>query len=287
MSGLTICPKHKECDRSHKAWNELTAGHYGRCKPHKKRTTCGLDGYSYNQTCPPCIPYSLRVGDRVRVLGKTGCGFEEFKRWKRYQKHETVQPDGTHIVDENRNGLIVIGGNHFNPQDLEYIEKGEEMTEAKYVVKKIIQASAFYQNYKNDDCHELQEEFTSLLFSLKPKQVNSVLDNDDFITWAEADHTGKRIKWLIEKGYIEEVEPEVFYKKGDRFKYLPKDGTGSMYSGAEFIIAGINTNTLMLINLADGGRWTAETTVTDMTKITKAEFDRMCGTTGIGKFHKI
>lgn len=138
-----ICPKHKECDRSHKAWNELTAGHYGRCKPHKKTGTCASDGYSHNETCPPCIPY---------------------------EKDE--MPDKP---------------------------KYNETTRSR-------QLSTFYMDISRSKCKELFEQFGDMLWFLKPLYLSDVVPFDKMLEWAEQDP--RRIKWLIEKGYIEEVQSE-------------------------------------------------------------------------------
>lgn len=77
------------------------------------------------------------------------------------------------------------------------------------------------------------------------------------------------IQCLIDKGFIEKVEPEVFYERGDKFKN----------NGEEYILARVSSessNILNLINLNDGNIWANENIhVQNYKHISKSEFDRL------------
>jgi len=250
MNDLMICPVKDKC--------KANIGHDAGCRqPHKKTIQCD-NGCSSTPEHTGCIPYNARefkIGDKVRVLGKTyGCTLSETA--------------------------------YFNPKDLELIKEDDKIMNEKNENKmeykatgKILKPSAladsttdnefenFFTNYLRDKC-EWNIRSLCLWFDMEltvtKKLIEYAQKHDCFI------------KWLVKKGYVELIEPEIFYKRGDRFKYI---GIG-IYSGAEFMISSYSGDMVILTNLKDGGWWSSSVSVKDYDMITVDEFSII---TGVGK----
>ena len=81
---------------------------------------------------------------------------------------------------------------------------------------------------------------------------------------------------FISHGFIREVEPEVFYGTGDKFK--------NNYSGQKYILAMVGDEKVNLICLKDGYRWSGAVFIKNPEKITENEFKLLIGG---GDFTKI
>lgn len=78
-------------------------------------------------------------------------------------------------------------------------------TEAKYKTTKTINVTQLYENHKHE-CPEFFKHLGDLLYDLKPSHMGGYFKQDSLIAWAEQDPV--RIKWGLEKGYIEKVQSE-------------------------------------------------------------------------------
>jgi len=62
-------------------------------------------------------------------------------------------------------------------------------------------------NVNRAKCDEWIGHLTNLIQSFIPMHLGDIIPIEALIVWAEQDP--KRIKWLLEKGYIEEVQSEM------------------------------------------------------------------------------
>ena len=89
---------------------------------------------------------------------------------------------------------------------------------------------------------------------------------EDFI---KAAHRAACSEWKtkIEAKFPEVFPKEVTYKKGDRFRKI-----GGYFDGDEYILARSNSNTLVLINLTSGNRWSKPIKVKNLYMVTLDEW---------------
>ncbi len=293
MSSLMICPNSQDCKNKHKRGSDATKNH-PRCIPHPFYHLCNAavdyQGMSsQTTTCPPCIPYipEFKVGDRVRVLGKTEkrCG-----KMPNYDTLQTLESTGVKVGDvrsiekfegncqhcnQPRYTLIQGGGGYFHPQDLELIITEDDMDKPKYKVAKNVTLSigTLYLANKNE-CGEFFKQLTALMDDLRPATVGDPFIAADFIAWAEKDP--KRIKWLIEKGYIEEVQLEVFYRHGDMFRHTEKKEKAMLVT-----VGGSAAHLVLTEGKNIGKSWVGiDIEIKDAEKITEKELDAIAGLRG-------
>ncbi len=272
-----ICPKHKICGYD-KKWM--------RCNPHNSEAGCKCSLDVIGQECPPCIPYirEFKIGDKVQVLGRTlGCGNGDY-----FKTLETlgIRLNSIHKIDNIPTckcscgsqlfGILTPDGTRylFHQQDLELIAGDDKImneNKPKYKATGKTLHLAVVIRYSRITNSEFDSLCNWVHKSDNVYRHADLMRINGFIEYAEKH--GCFIKWLIENEYIEKVEPEIFYKLGDKFERL---GSGK-YCGFEFILASPENNTAMLINTNDGGRWTGGIKVKNITKITEMELSEMCG----------
>ena len=275
MTKLMICPKIGKPKNEHSSCSACLHN-----KPQERHDSC----IHADKICHYCIPYKreLKVGDRVRVLGKTKGSSPGGMQGAPHMVGDigvVTKICLDYVVADYK---MTTSGNHFASEDLELITEGDMKTEAKYKTTKAINAIYLYEHHKHE-CLEFFSHFATLLHDLKPSHIGGWFKQDSFIAWAEQDPA--RIKWLLEKGYIEEVELEVFYKRGDRFKSPGGDtakicihwfgGSGQEHLHASLVYeSGVNKNQ----------SFSQAVKVKDQYKIFKDEFAKICGS---GKWEKI
>lgn len=221
MSELMICNKHKTCQDADK----INCPHKEKHQPMgyciKRNESAYNCQYNKGAYCIPHIP-EFKVGDKVRVLGKTrmgglserGCSIGDIG------EIESLPTKGT------KDGIGArIGGTFgsFNPQDLELTDddKMNEKNELKIKYKatgKELNLEDIIKASDHDESENFIRHYLAWSSTQCVQQRNvTITINDKFM-----DHAMKHdcfIKWLVENGYVEEIEPEIFYKRGDRFKY--------------------------------------------------------------------
>ena len=83
-------------------------------------------------------------------------------------------------------------------------KKENDMPEKpKYKQLKLITPGSAYQD-GDINCRQFADQFNDFIQYAQPITLTSDISFDKLMEWAEQD--GKRIKWLIENGYIEEVQ---------------------------------------------------------------------------------
>ena len=206
-----ICPKAGDgCDG-------CKTLHSNHSIPHKDWDSChrtGNKSMQLSHNCPPCVPYrEFQVGDRVEVLGKTTCngGYEGISSYYGTSIGSVVKIKSFTINCcrncgikrlyniEGKNGSVGV----YHPQDLKHAEKGDEMEYKALTIptwKRLLVSG-------DTKCGEFCEEYGKLLAFMKPNTLTQTIYFNDLITWAEQDP--KRIKWLLEKGYIEKSKSDI------------------------------------------------------------------------------
>ncbi len=111
--------------------------------------------------------------------------------------------------------------------------------------------------------------------------MNGYLKQDSLIAWAEKDQ--KRIDWLIENGYVEKIEPEIFYKRGDIFRHTETKDKAMLVT-----VGKSKAHLAMVSGGYTGKTWTGtDTEISDPEKITEKELDGISGIRGVKGWEKI
>lgn len=168
-----------------------------------------------------CPNSDFKVGDRVRVLGRTvDCPHQGIEF--------SLKTCGVSVGDISNIKKIEHGGCEycdvdlyyiescpqcFHPQDLEHIG-GEDMAEPRYkATGKKLYLKDIAQKATREEFDSFLKNYFNLLYEHSAKDVASgieVYTHDKFMKYAttKAMRTDCFVKWLIEKGYIEEVQSE-------------------------------------------------------------------------------
>lgn len=188
-----ICPKADECKG---------CGWSSHQKPHIKYAGCAASPQSPHG-CPACVPYRLRVGDRVRtLLGDVG----EINEL-------TYNNESAKVYDKS--GRLVV---HCLLTDLEYLPidrmqiynkmRGntlEPKPTYRWTGKPLTWLDiANESNASISDLFNIITWFDNRYFVLLKKETIDF--NDKFINYA-IEHTCFK-NFLLDKGYIEEVKPD-------------------------------------------------------------------------------
>lgn len=288
MSDLMICPRHNKCSGEDKQRNRNSiCTKHDRCEPHKKVDSC--DSYNGGSTinCPPCIPYvrEFKIGDKVRVLGRTTDCCDS--RWtftlEGLNIHKGFISNIISEIDCNCGEKIYNimipdrSAYSFHSKDLELIKEDDKMDENKIKYKSTPKRRTFKtvynENIATSDCKDLFRHFADMLVFIRPTNLTDTVAFDKMISWAEKD--SKRVVWLIENGYIEKIEPEIFYKRGDRFMEQQSD--------TEHMLTTIGDYKMMLVT-NDGRHWKEGATVNNTRKVTQNELNKIGRT---GRWEKI
>lgn len=163
----------------------------------------------------------FKVGDKVRVLGKTQCG-DSWRPLGAFSFKGGDKAEIKTVYDNPKNALEspcggckgkLYGFNNgglYHEQDLEHIQGDDIMPKWKTLGN--LCANNFYKD-GDITCQEFSEQFFNLLKVLQPPTLHAVIHTTDLMIWANLD--SKRTKWLLEKGYIEEVQSDPWdYKTG-------------------------------------------------------------------------
>lgn len=225
-----ICPKSSECP-----YQLVDCNH---SKPHKDTGLCcplpEIRAY-IKPSCPPCIPYNLQVGDRVRILGKTSKCSKE--RWQALNETSLKTGDIRTIDSLSLNSckgchekLFGFRSDNdtklFHASDLEYLPPEsdnktfsidslppgtycETISEPKPTPRykwtgKPLTAQSFWK-YGEHSCEMFTSQFILLCKYFDVQDFNEKLSESKLFNWAEK--VPARIKWLIEKGFYEQIKP--------------------------------------------------------------------------------
>jgi len=191
-----ICPVRDKC--------KLGIKNMSCAKPHIKTEQCNM-GCTSTPERTTCIPYKqreLQVGDRVRVTDKYDKTYM-VKRMKGFLGKSLIIKSlyGKYVKLENCKGNSGFYWS-WKPQDLELITEGDDMP--KYRRSSGGRELTIWNFYNDGDgsCRGFCDELADLMHSTKHPTLSFKLDFPDLIKWAKQDSI--RIKWLLEKGYIEE-----------------------------------------------------------------------------------
>lgn len=146
----------------------------------------------------------------------------------------------------------------------------------KYKLTTSLNMTKIY-NDGNKDCIDFCNHFAQLIYSLRPSFLGDNLSKTALIEWAEQDPV--RIKYMFDKVYIALNEPEVFYKRGDRFRHK-RDGD-------ECVIIQISAGNAQLLHIDSFNYWSGTANVKNIDKITQAEFAQIAGSCGPEGWEKI
>jgi len=189
MNDLWICPNAGECGGEK---------HCDHSRPHPEKLPCATPHCQHSESAITCVPYKeLQVGDLVRIVNPKTLG-DKFNEGEMCEIIE-VRRANCRLRSMSRTNEKW----HVKPENFKLITEEDMKTEAKYQTIKMIRASQLYEQHKHE-CPEFFTHFASLLHDLKPSHIDGYFKQDSFISWAEQDP--RRIKWLLEKGYIKEVK---------------------------------------------------------------------------------
>jgi len=194
MTQMMICGKRdckKNCDFK---------------KPHRKTSGCDLPVHCAGfQPCIPCVR-ELQVGDRVRVTDKYDNSYMVSRMKEFLGKSFTIKSlRGKYVELEGAKGNGGVCWS-WKPKDLKLITE-DAMDKPKYKIKTGSRQATVWNLYKDGDgnCVEFQKHLANLMVVVGGNPtLSEKIDADILIQWAE--QNPKRIKWLVENGYIELVE---------------------------------------------------------------------------------
>ena len=210
MQNYMICPKADECE---------TCGEPSHNKPHRYIKNCAF----LSNNCPACVPYSLRTGDRVRnVYGDTGT-IKAFVGSGRYASvyngskcigdifiHdlEYLPPE----VEENQKafGDREAYKNFYSHSQAFLLKLGPDGTARtiaptyRWTGKPLTPGNLWRHGEISSDCFTSQ--FIELCRHFDIYNFAFSLDDKKLLDWAIK--VPVRIKWLIEKGFYEDVKLE-------------------------------------------------------------------------------
>ena len=155
-----------------------------------------------------------------------------------------------------------------------YQEDKMEYKEIKEEYEKLKECSMIEMGKKFQDGGEYCKQYRdAMVVWLDMKyRLNDDIDLDDLISVSKK-HGG--IYYLAREGFIRPIEPEVFYKVTDKFKY---NGPAKSIQGV-YMIAKIEPNACMLVGVDNFEYFglVHKTRVSNERKITQKEFKSMAG----------
>lgn len=257
---LYICDKAKECGGEictgltpfttmSAQWTVLH--HYSPCKECNRGYTVKAIpvhevGYSKGEFCPHDYHYSRYNAQVNSILCNNRCPRNQGR-------------------DEDRKVVYCSYPEKEKCMDKKY-EVIKDFTKYDYVV-------AHSKMYKwdtfNESCSEFQKDMD--------RWINEVCVITVSCDNVPQGYSKNFYSHAVKFGFIREVEEEVFYKCGDRFKLL----------GDTYILAQVDRSKFALINLIDGNRKTDPVKVVSGTRITYNEFKQICGNNTPDQFTKI
>ena len=159
------------------------------------------------------IPFTVlqaqadRVAEVVGVHVQITVDYNHYSNGRKKVEYRLYIADKSNAHHNTVRELQAAMESIINPlEDTGVLVEGDMKTEAKYKTMKAINASHLYEQHKHE-CPEFFKHLGDLLYDLKPSHMGGYFKQDSLIAWAEQDPV--RIKWGLEKGYIEEVQSEM------------------------------------------------------------------------------
>lgn len=129
-----------------------------------------------------------------------------------------------------------------------------------------------YDEYGDEKYEDFENDMEWLIYYVGKFYDSITEDTEDYlvrILWKYVSTHKQFRNHLIKYGFIKEVQEEMFYKIGQRFRY--KMG-GSPFDGLLYHLNQCGKDKVCLNCLSSGEMWTFPITVKDVHKITQDEF---------------